>query len=82
MKKLGKIKLNQLSKDELIQREMSALRGGNCCCTCDCSCTCSCNELIANNLTSINADRNGNNNADICKINPSVSEYYSVAGYY
>ncbi len=32
MKKLSKIKLNQISKDELDRRKMNALRGG-CACT-------------------------------------------------
>lgn len=37
MKKLGKLKLNQLSKAELENREMNALRGGDCSgCTCVC----------------------------------------------
>lgn len=41
MKKLGKIKLNQFSKDELDRRKLNALKGG-----CDCSnyrihCSCS-----------------------------------------
>jgi len=38
MKTLKKIKLNQLSKAELENREMNALRGGACSgCTCGCS---------------------------------------------
>lgn len=40
MKKLGKIKLNQFSKDELDRRKMNILKGG-----CDCTnsrLTCSC----------------------------------------
>lgn len=39
MKVLGKIKLNQLSKDEfeLKKREMNALKGGSGACTCTCS---------------------------------------------
>lgn len=37
MKTLGKLKLNQLSKAELEQREMNALRGG---CKCPCPCAC------------------------------------------
>lgn len=41
MKKLGKIKLNQFSKDELDRRKLNALKGG-CDCTnyrIQCSCT-------------------------------------------
>jgi len=41
MKKISKIKLNQLSKNELEQRKLNALRGG-----CDCAgktiCSCNC----------------------------------------
>ena len=40
MRKLGKIKLNQLSKDELDQRKMNALKGG---CECSPVCGCFCN---------------------------------------
>jgi hypothetical protein len=37
MKKLGKLKLNQFSKAELENREMNALRGGDCTgCVCSC----------------------------------------------
>ncbi len=36
MKKIGKLKLNQLSKDELDQRQMNGLKGG-----CECSTSCS-----------------------------------------
>ena len=39
MKKLGKIKLNQFSKDELELRELNALKGGCECARCG---TCSC----------------------------------------
>ncbi|RHJ85305.1 TIGR04149 family rSAM-modified RiPP [Parabacteroides sp. AM08-6] len=38
MKKLGKIKLNQFSKDELERRKMNALKGG---CGCRAGCSCS-----------------------------------------
>lgn len=38
MKKLGKIKLNQFSKDELERRKMNALKGG--CGSCSCACGC------------------------------------------
>lgn len=39
MKKLGKIKLNQFSKDELERRKMNALKGGCGSCGCSCGCT-------------------------------------------
>lgn len=45
MKKLGKLKLNQLSKVELEQREMNALRGG-----CYCSCGCYPSDSLSGNL--------------------------------
>lgn len=38
MKKLSKLKLNQLSKAELEKRQLNALRGGNECFSCVCSC--------------------------------------------
>lgn len=38
MKKLGKIKLNQFSKEELERRKMNALKGG-CMCVGWCGCT-------------------------------------------
>ncbi len=34
MKKLGKLKLNQLNKAEIQKRELNSLRGG---CTCSCA---------------------------------------------
>lgn len=39
MKKLGKIKLNQFSKDELDRRKLNALKGG-----CSCSSACGCRD--------------------------------------
>lgn len=36
MKKLGKIKLNQLNKAELSERELNRLLGGTNCCLCGC----------------------------------------------
>ena len=42
MRKLGKVKLNQFSKDELDQRKMNALMGGcRCYYTGSCGCSCS-----------------------------------------
>ncbi len=51
MKKLGKIKLNQLNKAEMKKREMSYLIGGECC-------GCGCN---GSSSTSANANANWNN---------------------
>lgn len=39
MKKLGKIKLNQLNQSELEKRKMGALKGG-CACAGRCGCSC------------------------------------------
>jgi natural product precursor len=39
MRKIGKIKLNQFSKDELEQRKMNELKGG---CVCGLTCNCPC----------------------------------------
>ena len=36
MKKLGKIKLNQLNEVEVNEKEMNRLIGGRNCCTCGC----------------------------------------------
>jgi natural product precursor len=36
MKKLSKLKLNVLSENNLLEREMNVLRGGEHCCTCSC----------------------------------------------
>lgn len=41
MRKLGKIKLNQFSKDELDHRKLNALKGGCVCPPCSCSNGCS-----------------------------------------
>jgi natural product precursor len=39
MRKLGKLKLTQLNRDELEARQMNALRGGVCGCVCvGCAC--------------------------------------------
>lgn len=42
MKKLSMIKLNQLSKAELDQREMNIIRGGDCSCECGTYCATHC----------------------------------------
>jgi len=36
MKQIERLKLNQLSKDELKKRELNYLKGGNACCECCC----------------------------------------------
>lgn len=57
MKRLGKLKLNQLVKNELESKQMNLLRGGDCSCACNCSCsyTCSCTPYppggISNSMT-------------------------------
>jgi natural product precursor len=40
MKKLSKLKLTQLSKAELEERQMNVLKGGACPCTCTAHCGC------------------------------------------
>ncbi len=42
MKKLGKIKLNQFSSDELDRRKLNSLKGG---CDCNYTCPCSCPSI-------------------------------------
>lgn len=51
IKKLGKLKLNQLSKVELEQREIKALKGGY---GCGCSCACYPGNLGSNSSTNSN----------------------------
>jgi natural product precursor len=65
MKTLRKIKLNQFSKEELDQRKMNALRGGDeCCCTCGCTCSCSCAlDGLKVSLGTVNKDSIGNLNS-------------------
>ncbi|GHT10492.1 hypothetical protein FACS189426_10780 [Bacteroidia bacterium] len=60
MRKIGNIKLNQFSKNELDQRKMNALKGG---CSCEDFCTCACyvNEFTGY-VVSISYD-NANGNA-------------------
>ena len=62
MKKLGKLKLNQISKNQLEDKQMYLLKGGGTCtCNCTCSCTpnCSCTPYppggIANSMTISNS---------------------------
>ncbi len=69
MKKLGKLKLNQLSKTEIEKREMNALRGG-CACAAYCGCQyegeqCSSGDSYYGGSTSdANADANGQDQHD------------------
>jgi natural product precursor len=42
MKKLNSLKLNQLSKAEMEQREMNSLKGGACACVCGGPAGCGC----------------------------------------
>jgi len=37
MKKIGKLKLSQLSKDEMAKRELTTLKGGYCSGLCSCA---------------------------------------------
>ena len=46
MKKLGKIKLNQLNEVEVNEKEMNRLIGGRNCCACGCETS----DSVANNL--------------------------------
>ena len=60
MKTLGKIKLNQLCKIELEQREMKVLRGG-----CGDRCSCEANNCKTADATSANS----NNTNSACESN-------------
>ena len=62
MKKLGKLKLNQISKNQLEDKKMDLLKGGGTCtcsCSCECSYKCSCSPYppggIANSMTTSNS---------------------------
>lgn len=48
MKKLGKIKLNQLNEVEVNEKEMNRLIGGRNCCACGCFTSPSVDNSIAN----------------------------------
>lgn len=59
MKKLAKIKLNQLNKQELEKRDQTFLKGGygcDCTCRCECSCNCPCGWPYGEEITSLNED--------------------------
>lgn len=57
MKKLGKLKLNQLDKVELKTRQMDALRGGD---FCGCACVCyAVYPPAENTYTAVYADGEG-----------------------
>ena len=62
MKKLGKLKLNQLSKAEMEKREMNALSGGICSGLCSCAYAgeqCSSNDSYYGGSSTVdNADAN------------------------
>jgi natural product precursor len=61
MKKIGRLKLSQLVKNELESKQMNLLKGGDCSCACDCSCSvnCSCTpyppEGASNSMTTSNS---------------------------
>lgn len=48
MKKLGKIKLNQLNEVDVNEKEMNRLIGGRNCCTCGCNTSPSTDNNLAN----------------------------------
>lgn len=77
MKKLGKIKLNQLSKVEMKKKEMNMVKGGVdcwCSCTCDCTNNCAClyageqcstgDSYYGGSSTNDNSNANMNNQGD------------------
>jgi natural product precursor len=61
MKKLKKLKLNNISKMELESRQMNMLKGGNCSCTCGCSCgstNCHCPQVNPGEISTEQSDYN------------------------
>ncbi len=48
MKKLNKLKLSNLSREELDKRELNRLRGGGVCCICGTNCSGSIEALMRN----------------------------------
>ena len=79
MKKLSKLKLNQISKNELEQRAMNALRGGGCG-TCSCSCDCKKEENKSGNESS-GCDDTGRNTASADAGYTLTSEIQYGGGY-
>jgi natural product precursor len=49
MKSISKLKLTQLSKTELVTRELNTLKGGYCICDDGCSCSCNPQDLHTSN---------------------------------
>ncbi|HWR94935.1 MAG TPA: TIGR04149 family rSAM-modified RiPP [Flavobacterium sp.] len=70
MKTLKKIKLNQLSKAELENREMNAIRGGECF-----SCVCVC---VGEGAPEANYPLSTHSNEATAKVDKSSSGYYYV----
>jgi natural product precursor len=63
MKKLGKLKLSQLSKEEMEKREMNNLRGGDYCAS-----LCSC-AYAGEQCSSGDSYYGGSSDVDNCKAN-------------
>jgi natural product precursor len=47
MKSINKLKLTQLSKTELVTRELNTLKGGYCICDDGCSCPCYFQDVLS-----------------------------------
>jgi len=75
MKKIGKLKLNQLSEANLRDREMNGLKGGV-------YCTCSC-YYSGNGGSSSTSNMNANyGNGSGTKSNEGCNQYLKMDGYY
>lgn len=59
MKTLGKIKLNQFSKEELDRRKLNALKGGCVCPPCSCSSSCSSHQYESTSDASYDLNYDG-----------------------
>ena len=82
MKKLSKLKLNQLSSSELNERELSLLLGGagNCCCGCNGPSSTSANSS-ANNAKDLSSPGCGSGNGyEWMRVNTTVYECDAPAG--
>lgn len=79
MKKIGKLKLINLCKEELEANQMRVLKGGDtcsCCCSCQANCSCWPEPLAGEKDNISNSDSESNYSAD-----SDVSRQLSTAGY-
>lgn len=74
MKKIEKLKLNQLSKEELKKRELNQIRGGSCC-KCCCGYQWEGDSSTGDNYSANLAAGHTSSYGDICACGSSVPSY-------